>query len=105
MYAMAVWLTTPAFFLILGARFGSRLGFACLITVLLTAGPILLHGASGFAQFGYRYTLDFTPFLQLLTASGIGCVISWWKKGLILASVAINLWGIVMINIYNITAY
>jgi hypothetical protein len=105
MYAMAVWFTTPAFFLILSARFGTRLGFACLLAVLVTAVPILLHGASGFTQFGYRYTLDFTPFLILLTASGIGCVLNWWKKGLILASIAINLWGIVMINIYNITAF
>lgn len=105
MYAMAVWFTTPAFLLIFSARFGTRLGFASLLAVLVTAVPILLHGASGFTQFGYRYTLDFTPFLVLLTASGIGCVLNWWKKGLILASIAINLWGIVMINIYNITAF
>jgi hypothetical protein len=104
-YAMAVWFTTPAFFLILGARFTTRLGFACLIAVLVTAVPILMHGASGFTQFGYRYTLDFTPFLLLLTASGIGRTLSWWKKGLILASIAINLWGVVLIGFYGITAF
>lgn len=104
-YAMAVWFTTPAFFLIFAARFGTRLGCACLLAVLLTAVPILMHGASGFVQFGYRYTLDFTPFLVLLTASGIGCALSWWKKGLVIVSVAVNAWGVIMIHFFGISAY
>jgi hypothetical protein len=104
-YAMAVWFTTPAFFLIFGARFGTRLGLACMLAVLATAIPILMHGASGFVQFGYRYTLDFTPFLVLLTASAIGSALSWWKVGLIIASIAVNTWGVVMIQIYGITVF
>jgi hypothetical protein len=64
-----------------------------------------MHGASGFVQFGYRYTLDFTPFLVLLTASDIGCDLSWWKKALIIASIAVNAWGVIMIHFFGITAY
>jgi len=41
------------------------------ISILLVATPILLLVGTGFAQFGPRYTLDFTVPLLLLTAIGV----------------------------------
>jgi len=37
-----------------------------LLTVILIALPILFYYGIGFRQFGYRYSLDFLPFLYYL---------------------------------------
>lgn len=103
-YAMALWVTTPAFVLIAWARWQSRIVIASAATTLAIAAPILMHGASGFAQFGYRYTLDFTPFLVLLTASALSRGVTWWMKGLIVASVLANLWGVLMLSFFDMSA-
>ncbi|GAB4416044.1 MAG: hypothetical protein Kow002_01590 [Anaerolineales bacterium] len=41
------------------------------ITILAVLTPILLNIGTGWATFGPRYTLDFTPALLLFTAAGI----------------------------------
>jgi hypothetical protein len=46
---------------------------ALLVTILLTATPIVLLMGTGYKQFGPRYTLDFTIPLLLLTAVGLRC--------------------------------
>ena len=64
-----------------------------LLTVLLTAMPILLLMGTGYRQYGPRYTLDFTLPLLLLTAIGV----RWWPRSifavLICVSVAHYLYG------------
>ena len=99
MYVMAIWVTTPAFLLIGFARWRSRLVLASVVGTVAVAVPILLHGGPGYAQFGHRYSLDFMPFLLLLTASGMRGSVSWWKQLLIGLSIAINLWGVIMLSI------
>jgi hypothetical protein len=46
---------------------------------------------TGFAQFGYRFGLDYYPFLFLLVVASIGDSLKWHHKLLITLSVAINL--------------
>ena len=64
-----------------------RLVWALLASILITDIPILLCMGTGFAQFGPRYTLDFTVPLLLLTALGI----EKWKPAIPLALAVISI--------------
>jgi hypothetical protein len=97
-YGMAIWLTTPAFFLVLKARWKDRLALITLITVLIMSLPSLTHATVGFTQFGYRYAMDFTPFLLLLTGLGLQKTNKVVTYSLIALSMVINLWGVLWIN-------
>ncbi|MBI3109762.1 hypothetical protein HYZ06_01845 [Candidatus Daviesbacteria bacterium] len=102
LYAMALYIVTPAFFLILFASFKKRLIYSSLITVLMILFPILMKGGNGFTQFGFRYSLDFLPYLLILTASGLKNRFNLYSKLLIIFSILINLWGVIMISFLNL---
>jgi len=91
---MSVLMTTPAFLYLARAwrrddvTIGSWLAAAAIGTLYL------LYFWQGYAQFGMRYTLDFTPFLILLV--GVGCrgTMSTALRVLIVLSVLVNAWGV-----------
>lgn len=95
---MAIWLTTPAFIYAFFAGIKNRLAIGCWITIILIAFVDFCHGTWGFAQFGYRYAVDFYPFLFLLTIKGIGDAIKWHHKILIILGIIVNLWGVLWIH-------
>ena len=74
-----------------------RLVLACWAAIIPTAFFIFNFAATGWAQFGYRYGLDFTPFLWLLVARTIGDEIKWHHKVLITIGVLVNLMGLLWI--------
>lgn len=98
---MALWIVTPALLLIVFANFRSKLVFSSLIAVIFMSIPGLVHGQNGFTQFGFRFALDYFPFLLLLIASGLRNQVRWWSGLLIILSIVINLWGIVMISFFE----
>lgn len=49
----------------------ARLWLAAIVSTTLIAAPDLLYYNTGWYQFGYRFALDFIPFLLLLTAAGL----------------------------------
>lgn len=102
MNTMALYITTPAFLLILLASFKKRLIYASLVAVLIISIPITTKGGNGFTQFGFRYSMDFLPFLLILTASGLKNRFNLFSKLLIIFSILINLWGVLMISFFNI---
>jgi|GEM_PF-161015 len=104
-YAMSIWVTTPAFVIAIFANWRSRIALGSALAVVLIAIPILMHHASGFSQFGYRYTLDFTPFLILLCASAMRAGVTWWMKALIVLSILVNLWGVLMLSFFEISVF
>ncbi len=55
-------------------------------------GADLIYFSTGYAQFGYRYSLDAMPFLVLLAAAGFGRATPL-LKALTLAAVFVNLLG------------
>ncbi len=65
--------------------------------MLLVCGVDLLYFSSGFAQFGYRYSLDFAPFIVLLAAGGIGRAAWFPLRALVVAAVTLNFLGMVWI--------
>lgn len=66
---------------------------AAWIGLLTTLIPLWLYHNTGSLQFGWRYLFDAAPMWIILLASGLPKV-TRLKQGLILASVAINLWGL-----------
>jgi len=53
--------------------------------------------ATGYAQFGYRYTLDYMPYMLLLIFIAVGRRVQWYEALLIGAGVLVNLWGVLWI--------
>jgi hypothetical protein len=95
---LSIWITTPAFVYALFAGIRNRLALACWISIILIALVEFTHGGVGAVQFGYRFAVDFYPFLYLLTVRGIGDEIKWHHKTLIAIGVLVNLWGVIFIN-------
>ena len=96
-HGMSLLLTTPAWIFLFGSlsaqsdeeRFWRRLLWVTAIAVGL---PALFYQNTGYEQFGYRFSLDYTPYLVLLLALGRR-PISWAFKALILAGIAVNTFG------------
>ncbi|HEY5639347.1 MAG TPA: hypothetical protein VIW01_04795 [Dehalococcoidia bacterium] len=74
-----------------------RLIAACWAAIIPAAFFIFNFAATGWSQFGYRYGLDFTPFLWLLVGRAIGDEIKWHHKVLITIGVLVNLMGLLWI--------
>lgn len=95
---LSVLITTPAFIFALFAGMKNKLTIACWSAIVPTAFLLFIKSGTGWTQFGYRYALDFYPFLLLLTLKGIGEELKWYHKALIIAGVLVNLWGVLFIN-------
>lgn len=91
-HGMALWLTTPLFVTLLWPRRHELVNKALWLTVALVGIPILFYQNSGWVQFGYRFSLDYTVFLVLLLAVG-GRPLGRVAKTLIVLSIVINLFG------------
>jgi hypothetical protein len=65
-WGMSIFITTPAVIYIFKAGLRQPLVQACWMGIILCAIPILTYYGVGWSQFGYRYALDFTPFIWLL---------------------------------------
>ena len=98
-WGMGLFFTTPALIYAMRAPLNDRLVQACWLAIVATLVPLLTYYGIGFVQFGYRYALDFMPFLLLLVARGFPSALTRTARGLISASVAINIWGAVTLAI------
>jgi len=101
---LGLFFTTPAFLYIFKGPWNKLSKYAALAVICIL--PILItHGTVGFTQFGYRFSLDFTPFLMLLAAKGMSENLSWKEKAVIILSVLVNLWGVVSIIGFNFVSF
>ncbi len=69
-YGMSVVLTSPAFVYAFFVKGRNALRTGLWLTIGLISIPLLFHWTQGWVQFGYRFMLDFAPFLLILTAWG-----------------------------------
>jgi hypothetical protein len=94
---MSILLTSSPFVYALLVRRHDVLRNASWIAIPLVALPTLFYYSQGWVQFGYRYLMDYLPFLMLLTALGFEDNQSrrsiWIMAALVLVSVAIGFWG------------
>ncbi len=70
LHGLALWFTTPVFLWLLWPAQRTRHYMWAAFTVALIALPSLLYQNSGWVQFGYRFSLDYTPILVLMLAVG-----------------------------------
>ncbi len=101
---LGLFFTTPAFIYIFKGPWSNlskkaALSVVCILPILIT------HGTVGFTQFGYRFSLDFTPFLMLLVAKGMREDLGWSEKVLILLCLLVNLWGVVAIIGFGFSSF
>ena len=65
-WGMSIFITSPYYLYLFWGSYRDRLAKILWITVIATAVPIFMYYGIGWIQFGYRYALDFLPFLFLL---------------------------------------
>ncbi|MDL2334639.1 MAG: hypothetical protein QFC55_01230 [Chloroflexota bacterium] len=84
----------------LSLAYRDRLVVACWAAIVPIALFNWMFAATGWAQFGYRYGLDFMPFLILLAVIMVsrGTRLTRYQVVLIGVSVLINLWGVLWID-------
>ncbi|MBK7580980.1 MAG: hypothetical protein IPI67_12305 [Myxococcales bacterium] len=69
-HGLALWVTTPLYLWLLWPRKWSRVHTALLVTALLCAVPTLFYQNTGWVQFGYRFSNDYSVFLFCSFAIG-----------------------------------
>ena len=85
--------TMPWLVLLAFPRTRPRLHWPVWLTVAVTALPGLFYQNTGYMQFGFRFSLDYTPYLVLLLG------LSGWSfrkplvQALITVALAVNTWG------------
>lgn len=107
-WGMAIWFTSPLFIYLLTKPKKNEYTVSSLITASALLSPSLFYFGIGFVQFGYRYSLDFLPFLFILLLPSLKPNLSLGVKTLIIIGVLFNclyltsLWDIYpLFNIYN----
>lgn len=92
----SILLTTPALLVAVNAGFRGRLNQMLWGAAMLTAIPVFLYyGGGGGATYGYRYAMDFIPFLFALVAIALKLRFGNLEKVLIGLSVAFVCYGYV----------
>lgn len=96
-YGLSIILISPLFFYAISAKRDFLTKVSWLAVLLIATGDFLWF-AQGWVQFGYRYLLDFIPYLMILVARGIG-EFSDFKLFLLVWSVIVNAWGALYLRV------
>ncbi|MCW4029242.1 MAG: DUF4407 domain-containing protein [Candidatus Bathyarchaeota archaeon] len=97
MSGIAIWITTPAFIFALKSKLKDPVTWSSWLAIFCIAAVIFTNAATGWG-FGYRYAMDFYPFLFILTVRGMGSNLKWYHKLLIIIGIIVNCWGVIAIN-------
>lgn len=100
-HGLSLLLTLPLLVFLLVPKLRPRLHWPLWLTVAVCALPGLFYQNTGYMQFGFRFSLDYTPYLLLLFAVG-----GWsLRHRAVLAAVAlgvlVNFWGAVAFRGYT----
>lgn len=101
MTGLAIWFTTPAFIFAFKSEIKDSVTFWGWVAIISIALVIFTKGLSGWG-FGYRYAVDFYPFLYVLTLKGMGGKLRWYHKVLIVIGIVVNLLGVIAVNRFNL---
>lgn len=99
-WGLAIWYTSPLFLFLLFKFRKWKYTISALVTAIFLAIPVVTYFSVGFSQYGYRYALDFLPFLFLLLIPSLTPKLSKAAIALIVIGVIFNclfissLWGI-----------
>lgn len=98
-HGLGLLFTTPALLLLARPVAPTGLRPALWAAVVAAAIPGLFYQNSGWEQFGYRFALDYFPYLMVLLAVG-GRSLTWRVKGLMVFGIAVNLFGAITFGRY-----
>jgi hypothetical protein len=99
---MSLFLTTPAFLFVFAGLQDVRRSIAVAAAALaagLALVPDVTHGTVGFAQFGYRFSIDAQPFLVALAVGGDALRDGVWRSRPSILFIVACLVAVVM-NVY-----
>jgi hypothetical protein len=94
-HGLSLLLTLPLLVFLVVPKLRPRLHWPLWLTVAVTALPGLFYQNTGYMQFGFRFSIDYTPYLLLLFAIG-----GWSLRHRAVLAVAafgvlVNFWGAV----------
>lgn len=95
-HGMSLFLTTPLLILLFFPRQKPRLTLALALTAAAIALPGLFYQNDGYMQFGFRFSLDYTPYLIVLLALGGWSIKNKLFICLAAFGVAVNTWGAIV---------
>lgn len=96
---LAIWITSPVFIYSLFANIKNRVVQIAWFSLILIALVVFSHGSTGFAQFGYRFAVDFYPLILFLIVEAVGKSKLRWHHWVFLSfSILVNFWGVIFIN-------
>jgi hypothetical protein len=92
-WGMGLFFTSPALVYAFRAKLREPLAQACWLGIISVMLPTITYYGIGWRQFGFRYALDFLPFVRILAARGFPDPLSNRARALIVFSVAVSAWG------------
>jgi hypothetical protein len=98
---LSLFLTMPFLLLLFFPRLRPRLHWPLWLTVAATALPGFLYQNTGYMQFGFRFSLDWTPYLVLLLAVGGWSFRARGVQLLLGLGFLVNFWGAVAFRGYT----
>lgn len=96
-YGLSIFLTSPAFIYAFFVTRKTWLKPACWLAIGLVTIPLFMHYSQGWVQYGYRFMLDYMPFLAILTVMGFDDHQSVKGRAVQIALIAVSIasgsWG------------
>jgi hypothetical protein len=100
-YGLTLVLTLPLLVFLLMPKTRPRLHWPLWLTVAVCALPGLFYQNTGYMQFGFRFSLDYTPYLLLLFALGGWALRNRFVLAAVALGVLVNFWGAVAFRGYT----
>lgn len=99
---LAIWITTPAFLFALFYSLKERVVKLAWLAIFAIFFVVLSHGGTGSTQFGYRFAVDFYPFLLFLTIKAVARTgLAWYHWLVLVICIVVNTWGVLWINKFH----
>ncbi len=100
-HGLTLLLTLPLLVFLLVPKLRPRLHWPLWLTVAVCALPGLFYQNTGYMQFGFRFSLDYTPYLLLLFAVGGWSLKNRPVQVAVVLGVLVNFWGAVAFRGYT----
>ncbi|MBJ6760985.1 hypothetical protein JGU66_09430 [Myxococcaceae bacterium JPH2] len=100
-YGLTLLLTLPLIVFLLIPKERPRLHWPMWLTVAVCALPGLFYQNTGYMQFGFRFSLDYTPYLLVLFALGGWSLRNRAVLGVVVLGMLVNFWGAVAFRGYT----
>lgn len=103
---LAIWITSPTFIYMFWNNIKKLDNLTAYLSIILIGTVVMCHGTTGFAQFGYRFAVDFYPLIFYLVVNSVSKTgVKWHHWTLLVLSIIVNTWGVIFINKFGWISY